>query len=180
MFQWLAMRLRGTQPGRVYAAVAKAEAAGLPVGALEIEAHLLAGGNISAVLDAMIEARRRGLPDRFAVLAEAQLAGVDLSRFVAANYQDADLKTLTGLRQAAGQSPEAALRLAERLAADLDALEAARARGPTKLAERFVWGTLDQVYAQECEALTAELCQILAGLPTGGGSAIRARLARAV
>jgi uncharacterized protein YqfA (UPF0365 family) len=52
----------------------------------ELEAHLLAGGNIERVLQAALEARRRGLPDNLRALTAADLAGEDLRAFLDGRY----------------------------------------------------------------------------------------------
>ena len=180
IIQWLAMRLRGTDPKAVRSAVAKAEAAGLSLSALEIESHLLAGGDIDAVIGAMTEARRAGLPDNFAAVAEAELAKVNLRDFVAAKYQDREQRTLSGLRTAARANPDAALRLAAQLLATLDQIDAARVKGPRGLTERLSWDVIDGAYADRRTKVLAELQELGPSLPGTVGDAIRSRLARAI
>lgn len=174
------MRLRGTDPRAVKAAVGKADAAGVNLEPAQIESHLLAGGDVGAVIDAMAAARQRGLPDNFTAIAEAQLAGVDLSRFIAGGYHVAGFETLADLRAAATTDPGAALRLANRLLAAFDEVAAIRAKGPRSLAERVTWRLMDQAFGEQQERVRAELESLLPRLPPGQDATIRARLSRGV
>jgi len=174
------MRLRGTNPAAVRAATRRVAKAGLSVSEFSIEAHLLSGGDINAVLDAMTTARDRGLPENFPAIAEAQLAGVDLDQFVRGNYRVDGFRTSTELRAAAVDDPEAALTLATQLLATLDEFVAMRARGPENWLDRLVWKQRDESLARHQAGLRAQILELVDRFPGAAGTALRDRLHRAV
>lgn len=71
----IGMRLRRVSPGRVVAPMIKATKAGLDINVDELEAHLLAGGNINTLVDALIAAQRANIPLEFERAAAIDLAG---------------------------------------------------------------------------------------------------------
>ncbi len=71
----IGMRLRRVSPGRVVAPMIKATKAGLEINVDELEAHLLAGGNINTLVDALIAAQRANIPLEFERAAAIDLAG---------------------------------------------------------------------------------------------------------
>jgi TPR repeat protein len=173
-------RLLGDQPTSRGDAERTAKERGFEIPGPLIQAHLLAGGNIAAVLDAMTLARARGLPEAFALLGEAQLAGLDLPAFVDRGYKDPELKTLTALRAAAQTNPEAATRLAAKLLGAIKDLDAKRAAGATGLGERLAWDGIDRGLRQAQETVAQELRELIPYLPPGAAVDLRNQVERAV
>lgn len=71
------MLIRGTPVGIMRRCVRRAEAAGLPVSVDQMEAHLLAGGDLERVLDAAIRAKAEGIVADWYRLAALDLTGHD-------------------------------------------------------------------------------------------------------
>lgn len=69
------MRLRRVVPRRIINPLIKATKAGLCVDVNELEAHYLAGGNVNALVDALIAAQRAEIPLEFERAAAIDLAG---------------------------------------------------------------------------------------------------------
>jgi hypothetical protein len=173
-------RLLGNEPTARGDAERTVKERGFEIPGPLIQAHLLAGGKLEPVLDAMTSARARGLPEAFALLAEAQLAGLDLPAFVDRGYKDPELKTPTALRAAAQTNPEAASRLATKLLGTIKDLEAKRAAGPTGLGERLAWDGIDRGLRQAEETVAEELRGLIPYLPPGAAADLRNQLKRAV
>ncbi|NOY79748.1 MAG: UPF0365 family protein [Kiritimatiellaeota bacterium] len=76
------MRLRGLDPEQVVDAMIFLGKAGLPQAVGDLEAHLLAGGNLNAVTEALISAAKAGLDMDFHRLAAIDLAGRDVVQAV--------------------------------------------------------------------------------------------------
>jgi uncharacterized protein YqfA (UPF0365 family) len=91
VFEAFGMWFRRTPLGPMRRAWANAEAAGLPVTLIELEAHLMAGGSPERIVEAMIAAQQHGLPDNFKLLQAVELSGKDPLAAVAARY---DLRAL--------------------------------------------------------------------------------------
>ena len=53
----IGMRLRGLNPAKIVVPLVRANKAGIPVTAMHLEAHHLAGGRVDEVVDALIEAK---------------------------------------------------------------------------------------------------------------------------
>jgi uncharacterized protein YqfA (UPF0365 family) len=81
------MLVRQVPAFRLRRLLKQAESAGLRVTLLDLEAHYLAGGNPDRVIQAMFAARRRGLPDNWRLLVEADLGGKDLLELVERDYR---------------------------------------------------------------------------------------------
>lgn len=71
----IGMRLRRVVPSRIINPLIKATKAGLDVNVNELEAHYLAGGNVNALVDALIAAQRAEIPLEFERAAAIDLAG---------------------------------------------------------------------------------------------------------
>jgi len=71
------MRLRGTDPVAVVLPAIIARAAGTPVDIKVLEAHLMAGGRVQRVVDALIEAKKAHVEVGVEELAKADLDGRD-------------------------------------------------------------------------------------------------------
>ena len=71
----IGMRLRRVVPSRIINPLIKATKAGLDVNVNELEAHYLAGGNVNALVDALIAAQRAEIPIEFERAAAIDLAG---------------------------------------------------------------------------------------------------------
>lgn len=69
------MRLRRIDPARILEAAIRLWKAGAATEIETLEAHLLAGGRLEAVVDALISARKAGLTVDFATVAAIDLAG---------------------------------------------------------------------------------------------------------
>lgn len=75
IFNLIGMRLRRVAPSKIVLPMIKATKAGLPIGANQLEAHHLAGGNVNSVVDALIAAERAGIELTFEKAAAIDLAG---------------------------------------------------------------------------------------------------------
>ncbi|TVQ57857.1 MAG: hypothetical protein EA377_00540 [Phycisphaerales bacterium] len=73
----LMMRLRKIKPSVVIRSYIKAQEAALPIQLGELEDHVLAGGCVTRCVDAMIEARSRGLEVDWYTITCFDLAGRD-------------------------------------------------------------------------------------------------------
>ena len=71
----IGMRLRRVVPSRIINPLIKATKAGLDVNVNELEAQYLAGGNVNALVDALIAAQRAEIPLEFERAAAIDLAG---------------------------------------------------------------------------------------------------------
>lgn len=71
----IGMRLRRVAPSRIVNPMIKATKAGLVLDINELEAHLLAGGNVNTLVDALIAAQRADIPLEFEQGAAIDLAG---------------------------------------------------------------------------------------------------------
>ena len=71
------MRFRRINPSRIVLPLIKATKAGLNVGINEMEAHLLAGGNVDRVINALIAAQAAAIPLDFEDCRAIDLAGRD-------------------------------------------------------------------------------------------------------
>ena len=76
------MRLRRVIPSRIVNPLIKATKAGLKVGANQLEAHYLAGGNVDRVVNALIAAQRANIPLEFERAAAIDLGGRDVLQAV--------------------------------------------------------------------------------------------------
>ncbi len=74
----IGMRLRKVKPHHIIRPMIKATKAGLVLDIDELEAHYLAGGNINAVIDALIAAERANIDLNFGQAAAIDLAGRDV------------------------------------------------------------------------------------------------------
>ncbi len=74
----IGMRLRRVPPGVVVTARVSAVKAGLDVSVDALEAHFLAGGNVTSVVNALISADKAGIPLAFKRAAAIDLAGRDV------------------------------------------------------------------------------------------------------
>lgn len=74
----IAMRLRRVPPGTVVTARISAVKAGLEISLNDLEAHFLAGGNVTRVVNAMISADKASIPLTFKRAAAIDLAGRDV------------------------------------------------------------------------------------------------------
>ena len=78
----IGMRLRRINPARVVMPYIKATKAGLKLSSNEMEAHVLAGGNIDRVIDALIAAGSANIPLEFESARAIDLAGRDVLQAV--------------------------------------------------------------------------------------------------
>ncbi len=69
------MRLRRVAPSKIILPLIKADKAGIPVDQNQLEAHMLAGGNVDRVVDALIAADKAKIPLPFDRAAAIDLAG---------------------------------------------------------------------------------------------------------
>ncbi|MFG0283853.1 MAG: flotillin-like FloA family protein [Phycisphaerales bacterium JB039] len=74
----LAMRMRGVEVRLIVLSSIRAEKAGLDVSPHQLEAHHRAGGRVSNCVTAMIAAARAGKAVAWDIVAEADLAGLDI------------------------------------------------------------------------------------------------------
>ncbi len=74
----IGMRLRRIKPARIIEPLIKATKAGLKVNMNEMEAHLLAGGNVDRVINALIAAQSAQIPLEFESCRAIDLAGRDV------------------------------------------------------------------------------------------------------
>ena len=75
---FIGMRLRRVNPRQIISPMIKATKAGLDLAIDELEAHLLAGGNVNKVVDALIAAQRANIDLPFEKAAAIDLAGRDV------------------------------------------------------------------------------------------------------
>lgn len=75
IFSMLGMRLRRINPSKVVLPMIKAHKAGLQLNRNELEAHLLAGGSVDRVVDALIAAQSADIPLEFDQSRAIDLAG---------------------------------------------------------------------------------------------------------
>ena len=78
----IGMRFRRISPARVVMPYIKATKAGLKLSSNEMEAHVLAGGNIDRVIDALIAAESANIPLEFESARAIDLAGRDVLQAV--------------------------------------------------------------------------------------------------
>ena len=78
IFSLFGMRLRRVSPQRIVMPLIRATKAGLKLSANKLEAHYLAGGNIDAVINALIASERAGIELPFEKAAAIDLAGRDV------------------------------------------------------------------------------------------------------
>ena len=78
IIQLVGMRLRRVAPARIVLPMIKATKAGIPVKTNQLEAHLLAGGNVDNVINAMIAAERAEIAMTFEKASAIDLAGRDV------------------------------------------------------------------------------------------------------
>lgn len=74
----IGMRLRRVAPKKIVMAMVKGTKAGLSLNVNQMEAHLLAGGNIDRVVNALIAAERSNIPLTFEEASAIDLAGRDV------------------------------------------------------------------------------------------------------
>jgi len=82
MGSMIGMRFRRISPSRVVLPYIKATKAGLKLSSNEMEAHVLAGGNIDRVIDALIAAESANIPLEFESARAIDLAGRDVLQAV--------------------------------------------------------------------------------------------------
>lgn len=78
IFDLVGMRLRRVTPSKIVLPLIKATKAGLTMKANQLEAHLLAGGNVDSVVNALIAAERAGISLSFEQASAIDLAGRDV------------------------------------------------------------------------------------------------------
>ncbi|NLG26205.1 MAG: flotillin-like protein FloA, partial [Clostridiales bacterium] len=78
----IGMRFRRINPARIVLPQIKATKAGLKINMNEMEAHLLAGGNVDRVVNALIAAQSAGIPLNFDDCRAIDLAGRDVLQAV--------------------------------------------------------------------------------------------------
>ena len=78
IIQLVGMRLRRVAPARIVLPMIKATKAGIAVTVNQLEAHLLAGGNVDNVINAMIAAERAEIAMTFEKASAIDLAGRDV------------------------------------------------------------------------------------------------------
>lgn len=78
MFDLIGMRLRRVRPAKIVYPMIKATKAGLKTKANQLEAHLLAGGNVDNVVNALIAAQRAQIALTFEQASAIDLAGRDV------------------------------------------------------------------------------------------------------
>jgi uncharacterized protein YqfA (UPF0365 family) len=78
IFNLIGMRLRRVIPSKIVLPLIKAIKAGLDLNVNQLEAHYLAGGNIDAVVNALIASERAGIELPFEKAAAIDLAGRDV------------------------------------------------------------------------------------------------------
>ena len=74
----IGMRLRRVTPSKIVLPLIKATKAGLSLKANQLEAHLLAGGNVDSVVNALVAAERAGISLTFEQASAIDLAGRDV------------------------------------------------------------------------------------------------------
>lgn len=78
IFNLIGMRLRRVKPAKIVMPMIKATKAGLKLTVNQLEAHLLAGGNVDSVVNALIAAERAGMDLSFEKASAIDLAGRDV------------------------------------------------------------------------------------------------------
>jgi len=78
IFSLVGMRLRRVRPERIIRPLIKGQKAGLPITANQLESHLLSGGHVDNVVDALIASHRANLELTFERAAAIDLAGRDV------------------------------------------------------------------------------------------------------
>ena len=78
MTDLIGMRLRRVKPRRIVNPMIKATKAGMGLNISSVEGHYLAGGNVDAVVDALIAAQRADIQLNFEEAAAIDLAGRDV------------------------------------------------------------------------------------------------------
>jgi uncharacterized protein YqfA (UPF0365 family) len=78
IFRMATMRLRRVDPARILDAAIRLWKSGEATAVDDLEAHVLAGGHIEAVVEALIAAQKAGLPVDFQTVAAIDLAGRDV------------------------------------------------------------------------------------------------------
>lgn len=78
IFSLVGMRLRRVTPHKIILPLIKATKAGVLLNSNQLEAHLLAGGNVDRVVDALIASERAGMELSFEKAAAIDLAGRDV------------------------------------------------------------------------------------------------------
>ncbi|MPQ44150.1 flotillin-like protein FloA [Clostridium tarantellae] len=78
IFNLIGMRLRRVVPNKIILPLIKSTKAGINLSVNELEAHYLAGGNVDAVVDALIAAERANIDLPFEKAAAIDLAGRDV------------------------------------------------------------------------------------------------------
>ena len=78
IIQLVGMRLRRVAPARIVLPMIKATKAGIAIKVNQLEAHLLAGGNVDNVINAMIAAERAEIAMTFEKASAIDLAGRDV------------------------------------------------------------------------------------------------------
>lgn len=90
---FIGMRLRNVSPDKIIDQFIMLERAGIHIKRQELEAHYLAGGNITAVSLALIEAHKAGIPLHFAQAAAIDLAGRNVLEAVSMSINPKVIKT---------------------------------------------------------------------------------------
>ncbi|OON97483.1 MAG: hypothetical protein ATN36_03400 [Epulopiscium sp. Nele67-Bin005] len=93
IFTLIGMRLRRVNPSRIIMPLIKSTKAGLGLNANQLEAHLLAGGNVDSVVDALIAAERANIDLPFEKAAAIDLAGRDVFEAVKMSVNPQVIKT---------------------------------------------------------------------------------------
>ena len=78
----LAMYFRGGSPYRVLRAWRRAQGLDMDISLHECELHLMAGGNMECVLDALVLAHKNDLPLPFGIAAAEDITGGDIVQIV--------------------------------------------------------------------------------------------------
>lgn len=78
----MGMRFRGVRPGRVYLPLRRAREGGVALDARTAEAHLLAGGNLERVVEALVLAAEQKLSVSFQDASALDLAGKDVPQII--------------------------------------------------------------------------------------------------
>lgn len=82
IFDLIGMRLRRVSPAKIVLPMVKATKAGIHTKVNQLEAHLLAGGNVDSVVNALIAAERAQIPLSFEQASAIDLAGRDVFQAV--------------------------------------------------------------------------------------------------
>ena len=89
----IGMRLRRVTPSKIVLPLIKATKAGLSLKANQLEAHLLAGGNVDSVVNALVAAERAGISLTFEQASAIDLAGRDVFEAVKMSVTPKVVKT---------------------------------------------------------------------------------------